>query len=83
MLLDDLGVKQGEELLVVVNGAGATTLMELLILFRRVHQVLAEKKDQTRTRKGRRVHYHAGASGLPAHDFPHGSGIDRTLGCSV
>ncbi len=44
MLLDDLGVKQGEELLVVVNGAGATTLMELLILFRRVHQVLAEKK---------------------------------------
>jgi dihydroxyacetone kinase-like protein len=44
MLLDDLHVKQDEELLVVVNGAGATTLMELLILFRRVYQILAEKR---------------------------------------
>jgi dihydroxyacetone kinase-like protein len=43
MLLDDLHVKQDEELLVIVNGAGATTLMELLILFRRVHHLLAEK----------------------------------------
>ena len=43
MLLDDLEVKAGEELLVIVNGAGATTLMELFILFRRVHQILAEK----------------------------------------
>ncbi len=44
MLLEDLTVKSGEELLVLVNGAGATTLMELLIVFRRVAQVLAEKK---------------------------------------
>lgn len=43
MLLDDLEVKPGEELLVIVNGAGATTLMELLILFRRVHHVLKAK----------------------------------------
>jgi len=42
-LLADLGVKKGEELLVILNGAGATTLMELLIVFRRVHQLLAEK----------------------------------------
>jgi dihydroxyacetone kinase-like protein len=40
MLLDDLQVKPGEELLVIVNGAGATTLMELFILFRRVQQIL-------------------------------------------
>ena len=40
MLLKDLQVKAGEELLVIVNGAGATTLMELFILFRRVHQIL-------------------------------------------
>jgi dihydroxyacetone kinase-like protein len=40
MLLDDLHVKAGEELLVILNGAGATTLMELFILFRRVHQIL-------------------------------------------
>src|SRR5262249_29541927 len=40
MLLKDLQVKAGEELLVILNGAGATTLMELFILFRRVHQIL-------------------------------------------
>ncbi len=44
MLLDDLHVRQEEDLLVIVNGAGATTLMELLILFRRVHQILMEKR---------------------------------------
>ena len=43
LLLKDLDVKRGEELLVIVNGAGATTLMELLIVFRRVSQVLKEK----------------------------------------
>jgi dihydroxyacetone kinase-like protein len=44
MLLEDLTVKGGEEILVLVNGAGATTLMELLIVFRRAAQVLTEKK---------------------------------------
>jgi dihydroxyacetone kinase-like protein len=43
MLLDDLAVSAGEELLVIMNGAGATTLMELLIVFRRVAQILREK----------------------------------------
>ena len=44
MLLDDLAVKQGEELLVLVNGAGATTYMELFIVFRRLHLTLTNKK---------------------------------------
>jgi len=43
MLLDHLTVAKGEELLVIVNGAGATTLMELLIVFRRVAQILESK----------------------------------------
>jgi dihydroxyacetone kinase-like protein len=43
MLLDDLEVKTGEELLVILNGAGATTMMELFILFRRVRQILDSK----------------------------------------
>jgi len=43
MLLEDLEVKSGEELLTIVNGAGATTLMELLIVYRRVAQVLNAK----------------------------------------
>jgi dihydroxyacetone kinase-like protein len=43
MLLDDLAVEAGEELLVIVNGAGATTLMELFIVFRRIHHVLKDK----------------------------------------
>jgi dihydroxyacetone kinase-like protein len=44
MLLDDLAVNEGEELLVIINGAGATTHMELFIVFRRLHQILTEKK---------------------------------------
>jgi dihydroxyacetone kinase-like protein len=44
MLLEDLSVVPGEELLVLVNGAGATTLMELLIVFRKVAQILEVKK---------------------------------------
>jgi dihydroxyacetone kinase-like protein len=44
MLLRDLAVVPGEDLLVVVNGAGATTLMELLIVFRRVAQILESRK---------------------------------------
>lgn len=43
MLLSDLNVEAGEEVLVIVNGAGATTLMELFILFRRVNQILEMK----------------------------------------
>jgi dihydroxyacetone kinase-like protein len=44
MLLTDLDVKPGEDLLVIVNGAGATTLMEQLIVFRHVAHILKEKK---------------------------------------
>ena len=43
MLLSDLAASPGEELLVLLNGAGATTLMELYIVFRRVSQILREK----------------------------------------
>ena len=43
LLLPGEGEKPGEELLVIVNGAGATTLMELFILFRRVAQILKAK----------------------------------------
>jgi len=43
-LLADLKVTEGEELLVLLNGAGATTLMELYLVFRRVAQVLKEKR---------------------------------------
>ena len=42
-LLDDLQVKPAEELLVILNGAGATTLMELLILYRRIAHLLKAK----------------------------------------
>ena len=42
-LLKDLDVKAGEKLMVVINGSGATTLMEQLIVFRAVHKLLAAK----------------------------------------
>ena len=64
MLLEDLAVKSGEELLVLVNGAGATTLMELLIVFRRVAQVLDGEEDQAGSQRRRRVHHHPGAGWL-------------------
>jgi dihydroxyacetone kinase-like protein len=43
-LLADLRVTEGDELLVLLNGAGATTLMELYLIFRRVAQVLQGRK---------------------------------------
>ena len=43
-LLADLKVNAGEELLVMLNGAGATTLMELYLVFRRVARGLESKK---------------------------------------
>lgn len=39
-ILDDLPFDRGDEVLAFVNGAGGTTLMELLIVERRVEQVL-------------------------------------------
>lgn len=43
LLLEDLKVKAGEELLVMLNGVGATTLMELYVVLRRVKQILGGK----------------------------------------
>ena len=43
-LLADLRAAEGEELLVILNGAGATTMMELYIVFRRMHQILRDRK---------------------------------------
>ena len=42
-LLNAIDAKQGDRLLVLMNGAGATTLMELFIVLRGVKKVLDEK----------------------------------------
>jgi len=42
-LLDDLDVKAGEELLVLLNGVGATTLMELYLVLRAAKRLLETK----------------------------------------
>jgi len=42
-LIKDLDVKSGEKVMVIVNGTGATTLMEQLIVFRKAHSYLAER----------------------------------------
>lgn len=42
-LLTDLNAKAGEEMLVMLNGAGATTMMELYLIFRQVVKVLKAK----------------------------------------
>ncbi|PLT33727.1 dihydroxyacetone kinase subunit DhaK [Bacillus sp. V5-8f] len=43
-ILDDMPVEKGEKVSVLVNGLGSTTKMELLIMFRRVEQLLSEKE---------------------------------------
>jgi dihydroxyacetone kinase-like protein len=42
-LLADLSVKSGEKLMLILNGTGATTLMELFIVYRRCEALLKEK----------------------------------------
>lgn len=43
ILLADLSVKSGEKIMLILNGVGATTLMELFIVYRRCVQLLKEK----------------------------------------
>ncbi|MCP4630439.1 MAG: dihydroxyacetone kinase subunit DhaK, partial [bacterium] len=43
MILDDGEFKSGDEGLVLVNGCGATTLMEMFILYNRLDEILKEK----------------------------------------
>ena len=43
-LLKDLSIKDGEKLMLVLNGTGATTLMELFIIYRKCVDYLASKK---------------------------------------
>ena len=42
-LLADIGIKEGEKVMLILNGSGATTLMELLIIYRKCVKHLAEK----------------------------------------
>lgn len=41
-LMEKLQLKQGEKVLLYINGVGATTHMEMLIVYRRAHQILEE-----------------------------------------
>ncbi|MBN1442232.1 MAG: dihydroxyacetone kinase subunit DhaK [Planctomycetes bacterium] len=43
MLLEDIGIGKGEDVLVMINGVGSTTLMELYLVMRRVRQILDER----------------------------------------
>ncbi|MBF0528797.1 MAG: dihydroxyacetone kinase subunit DhaK [Deltaproteobacteria bacterium] len=43
LLVQDLGIKPGERLMLIVNGSGATTIMEQSIVFRRAYKLLKEK----------------------------------------
>lgn len=42
-LIEDLGLADNSRVAVLVNGLGATPLEELYLLYRRVHQILAER----------------------------------------
>ncbi len=42
-LLRDLGIRSGERIMLVLDGMGATTMMELFIVYRRCASYLKEK----------------------------------------
>lgn len=42
-LLADLSIKEGEKIMLILNGTGATTLMELFIIYRKCEQLLKDK----------------------------------------
>lgn len=42
-LLKDLSIKSGEKIMLILNGTGATTLMELFIIYRRCETYLKDK----------------------------------------
>jgi dihydroxyacetone kinase-like protein len=42
-LIEDGEYKSGDELLVLINGSGSTTLMEMFILYNRLHEILIKK----------------------------------------
>lgn len=42
-ILEDLPFRQGDRVLAFVNGMGGTPLMELYIVFRKLHQILSER----------------------------------------
>ncbi len=42
-LLNDLSIKYGEKIMLILNGTGATTLMELFILYRACEAILKER----------------------------------------
>lgn len=42
-LIADLDIKSGEKVMLFINGSGATTLMEMLITFRKAYRYLEEK----------------------------------------
>lgn len=43
LLIADLNLCAGDEVMVIINGTGSTTIMEMLIIFRRVHKYLEAK----------------------------------------
>ena len=43
-ILNDIDLQKGDEVSVLINGLGATSLDELYILYRKVHQILTDKQ---------------------------------------
>lgn len=45
-LINDLEIKSGEKVMLILNGSGATTLMELFIIYRKCVSYLKEKNNE-------------------------------------
>ena len=70
-VLADLGADAGDRVAVMVNGLGATPAEELYILYRRVHDLLAEPQDQRASRLCRRIrHFDGNGRRIADHHAP-------------
>ncbi len=43
-IINDMPYREGDEILVLMSGAGSTTLMERFIMYRRLHEILEQRK---------------------------------------
>ena len=78
-LVAAVDARSGDRLLVILNGSGATTLMELFIVYRAVHRLPARARHRARLSADRRVPDRAGDGRLPDVRRQDGRRIDPTL----
>ncbi len=66
-VISDLPLKKGDHVIAMVNGMGGTPLVELYIIFRKLHQILRGPRDHHRPQPGGQLHHLLGYGRLLGH----------------